>query len=584
MDEQDEESYSLCLVTNNKTNSKRKLSAISKNNKKQKKNENVFSDEHRLDEFEDDDEAEDTESSDEFNTSEDDDDESPFVKPKKKKKQQHVYIDETIDDDQIMQDVPSDDNHVAGAESLEQKVTRCLRELRPLENDFDFNEATRIEEDKLLHMLDVMLELWSPSEIHDKNSRMNAIEYIVSRCLGVDPARDPNPCEVHELIETNISAPVFSLRLRLSNEGLLNPEENDNASEILSKLAKIQDLVKFASESYRYSVLATHRARNASFDIPEQWVGLLSYMPREQLQEMKDFEKYLFYILQSLHLKKFRRYKDSVYEPIYTKEGYFTNAWKKHSTIEQYVWQCVDLDTQAHISGFMFSRGVTNPEHAIKILKVFKTSYFPDLEPVRYLSSWRNGIWNLAESKFYPYSSNPLTDVNTDDSNFEEDNDPERITIFKEHIQPEITQHEKNLSIKKNDLRIKSRLEHWKRFSEYAKVAPLGDVRLCLDLLRKADENPQYESTLDASRLQIQHNTKLKQKNKMPNIFIPSKRCSNIYIDDEFIDQSNVPWPQMPTPTFQSILDMQDFDDETCRWIYALLGRALYFCGDMNQV
>lgn len=66
-------------------------------------------------------------------------------------------------------------------------------------------------------------------------------------------------------------------------------------------------------------------------------------------------------------------------------------------------------------------------------------------------------------------------------------------------------------------------------------------------------------------------------------IFFNSEACSSIYIKQNFISQKNVPWFDIPTPAFQSILDSQSFDAETVKWCYSLIGRGLYFCGDADQ-
>lgn len=42
-----------------------------------------------------------------------------------------------------------------------------------------------------------------------------------------------------------------------------------------------------------------------------------------------------------------------------------------------------------------------------------------------------------------------------------------------------------------------------------------------------------------------------------PTIFTASSFCSSIYIDQEFVDQSAVPWQRIPTPAFQQILNAQ---------------------------
>ncbi len=106
------------------------------------------------------------------------------------------------------------------------------------------------------------------------------------------------------------------------------------------------------------------------------------------------------YLLLTLQTRRYRRFKGCVYRPIYNSKGYYTNAWEKYQTIEEFVWGAVDLDRQSHIFKIQYAKGAYITEQAIKVLKHIRTCYFPELEPNRYLSSWRNGIYDHGEDKY----------------------------------------------------------------------------------------------------------------------------------------------------------------------------------------
>lgn len=55
------------------------------------------------------------------------------------------------------------------------------------------------------------------------------------------------------------------------------------------------------------------------------------------------------------------------------------------------------------------------------------------------------------------------------------------------------------------------------------------------------------------------------------------------YFDLDYIDYGCDDWYDIPTPNLQSILDFQDFDEETCRWMYVFLGRLIYDTSDLDS-
>lgn len=77
------------------------------------------------------------------------------------------------------------------------------------------------------------------------------------------------------------------------------------------------------------------------------------------------------------------------------------------------------------------------------------------------------------------------------------------------------------------------------------------------------------------------------------NLYIGATWASSIYIDMPFVptnvsptDQDGNPrrgyWRDIPTVILERLLSYQQFGQDTKDWLYALLGRALYTCGDLG--
>lgn len=67
---------------------------------------------------------------------------------------------------------------------------------------------------------------------------------------------------------------------------------------------------------------------------------------------------------------------------------------------------------------------------------------------------------------------------------------------------------------------------------------------------------------------------------------IPHDLVACNYFDLEFDNDSYhsyEDWYDIPTPTFQSILDYQDFPATVCRWFYVFVGRMIYEVGELDD-
>jgi len=163
-----------------------------------------------------------------------------------------------------------------------------------------------------------------------------------------------------------------------------------------------------------------------------------------------------------------------------------------------------------HIFKTAYSKGGT-VEQTIKILKHIKTSYFPDLVPNRYLISWKNGIYNIGEDKFYLYrDQNPYA------------------------------------------FKMKPKDDEVPNYDEKV-IEALKDLSIKI---------PKYRSTFEA----ILHNINpIHRPNDDNGLFTGNNLCSSIYINQDFIevyypDKDETGeyvegyWRSIQTPSFEKLL------------------------------
>jgi hypothetical protein len=414
-------------------------------------------------------------------------------------------------------------------ERRERKFLDCMSILRPLtESNFDITEETNFPPEQLIQMLDTIISMWTPDDPKD----LTELSDIVRRCLGLNNSDNITPYDVEVAMDKNIFMPIHNLKARFLIAHMISNPSYDRSSEFESKFSRLYMIQSYGVEVYYNAVLWHHRLQNPDLDIASSSIGVLRYMPREDYSDMKDFLKFLTYCMLKLQTRRYRRYKGAIYRPIYNSKGYFTNAWEFHQEIKDFVWGAVDPDRQGHMFKIMYSRGTSHAEQAIKVLTYMKTNYFPELEPDRYLSSWRNGIYNVHKDKFYPYDKrNPYA------------NNAKKPTME---------------ALKKNS------------------TETLKSIR------ELAEKLPRFSAVFEGIASEIEAELE-GGKPVEENIFIGGSFCSSIYIDQDFVDQSHVDWKKIQTPNFQDILNDQKFNEETCKWIYALMGRGLYWCGDMNK-
>lgn len=125
----------------------------------------------------------------------------------------------------------------------------------------------------------------------------------------------------------------------------------------------------------------------------------------------RDHQKLLRMLLEICKIRRYTKYKDSIYQPKYTKkDNHFTLSYEKVVEIDQFVYEQTSRDNNPSLWD-LATKGQGNIGFVQDHLKNCVDSSLPQLVKERYLFSFNNGIYKLFEEveegkytdKFYPY-------------------------------------------------------------------------------------------------------------------------------------------------------------------------------------
>ncbi len=98
--------------------------------------------------------------------------------------------------------------------------------------------------------------------------------------------------------------------------------------------------------------------------------------------------------------RRYRRYHDDLYEPVMNSEGHMTCAWKKVTSIKDFVWSLTSIVGPNSPWSLMASKGTATIKDVIEFFKESKEPHVPYLKPDRHIFSFENGIYLAKEMKF----------------------------------------------------------------------------------------------------------------------------------------------------------------------------------------
>lgn len=85
----------------------------------------------------------------------------------------------------------------------------------------------------------------------------------------------------------------------------------------------------------------------------------------DMMDDMKSFQQYLLKLIEIGVQNRYRRYRDGIYEEVYTKEGFRTNFWRRVDDIKEFVNKCSSRD---HMDMWLFATEGRNKAAAVDAL------------------------------------------------------------------------------------------------------------------------------------------------------------------------------------------------------------------------
>ena len=131
--------------------------------------------------------------------------------------------------------------------------------------------------------------------------------------------------------------------------------------------------------------------------------------------KMSDFQVFLLFVMEKLRERGYSRFQDQCYEEILSPpvddgngnlRRYSTRAWKAAMSIDDFVNTVAPIETSFEMWQLLTTTGFA--DRCIRHLKTVHERGFPILVPDRHWHSFRNGIYFIRRSQFFPYGSKDI--------------------------------------------------------------------------------------------------------------------------------------------------------------------------------
>lgn len=376
-------------------------------------------------------------------------------------------------------------------------------------------------QEMLLRYLDILEYFWVGEHITADN-----VQKAVCHNLGFEFDRLDlvDPMLVNETVEKKMKFPLISLSLYFAR--IRNPGNAKQIEESLERIYKLKEIICELGESFVHYHSWLWMKKNNGSTIDHK-VGLFQWYPQRSDAFQDDHQQFSEFVLNRLHKRSFRRCGSWIYEPIYNHKGQFTYAWNKYCSIETFVWNAASAEYEANMFAKTTKQRVV--EEVIRSLKKQNFARFPDIRQSRYLLSFKNGVYNVFDDRFFSY----------------------------DEIHERKSQFYKSLS----------------GFSGWRSVNQQN--------LKDRDERAK-----EAKNNEDGANTDWEQKNEnFTGTYInPYSSVGALnYFDIDFDDQKDTPWEDISTDSLEEIFIHQEWSDEKKKMFYRTYGRNWYKLGDFQN-
>jgi len=134
---------------------------------------------------------------------------------------------------------------------------------------------------------------------------------------------------------------------------------------------------------------------------PPEEINLFRYTPPNYANNTP-YQNLLMYVLNNAFKKGYKLYKGNCYSQIHV-SGHATHAWRYECSVEQFIYKCVDKETNYEMWQYMTSARDNVKRCAEYLMNSANDKEFPKLCPDRRIFSFTDGVYDANEVRFYKY-------------------------------------------------------------------------------------------------------------------------------------------------------------------------------------
>lgn len=182
--------------------------------------------------------------------------------------------------------------------------------------------------------------------------------------------------------------------------------------EVQEKLARIAKIMREARNTIQSTaILFKQLDPVSSYQMDKhKWNPDSFFQFTLEDEKANSFQKILIAVLKRIAVAGLRRLDEDCYEQIMLDSGESSGAWKRKTSIKDFIYANIQKETD-----YEEWKHLTNPhdngEKVVNHLIASAQIEFPVIEMNRYLWSYKNGIYNVDQDMFYPFSMAIFTRV-----------------------------------------------------------------------------------------------------------------------------------------------------------------------------
>lgn len=284
--------------------------------------------------------------------------------------------------------------------------------------DYNTDEIQELDCDELYIKSKEILDIWCPESF-------NQFDIAERNFTFFGTQNDAKPRR-NQFMKIPFSMLYRVYAIEFEDNGLQPEDNKDLHSEFKSNIVKIIANITWAYESMGSIFRQLNCVKKGSLDVILP-LSIDRFTSVVDIKDMKPHQKLLRYLLNVCDKRNYRKCGTELFEPKFTENGDFTRTYIHVCSITQFIYEAIEYTYKDGTEWMWLA--LTDSNTVSKICTAHLENCCDDQLPTLILDrtkfSFKNGIFDADENKFYEYSEcanlKPYTCANFIDVHFEND-------------------------------------------------------------------------------------------------------------------------------------------------------------------